>query len=127
MDGKNAKGYSPVAGKKQISNTSTGTERPIYLVTHEVAGTNYLQTGYKQSLKEEGTMSAEYLSNRNIADWKMMFRAQEYQGYLGVGVHNDNRGIVRTPAMKDINGIAEIEVSFKKGSQPLYYYIVSVE
>lgn len=117
MDGKNAKGYSPVAGKEQISNTSTGTERPIYLVTHEVAGTNYLQTGYKQSLKEEGTMSAEYLSNRNIADWKMMFRAQEYQGYLGVGVHNDNHGIVRTPAMKDINGIAEIEVSFKYSPQ----------
>ena len=47
----------------------------------------------------------------------MMFRAQEYPGYIGVGVLHNARGIVRTPAIKDIPGIAEIEVTFKYGPQ----------
>ncbi len=113
MGGKNHKGFSPAAGKEQISNDSYGTERPVNLVTYEVPGTNYLQTDFKQSLTEEGVMSNSYLANRNITDWPMMLRVQEYQGYIGVGVKENARGIVRTPAMKEINGIADIEVTFK--------------
>ena len=117
MGGKNFKGYSPVGGKKAIGGTATGTERPVHLVTYEVPGTDYLQTDYKQTLKEEGYISSAYLANRNITDWPMMFRAQEYQGYIGVGIKDYARGIVRTPAMKDIQGIAEIEVTFKFSPQ----------
>ena len=117
MGGKNCKGYSPAPAKKMMEGVATGVERPIYLVTYEVAGTKYLQTDFKKSLASEAAFSSAYLENRNIAEWPMMFRAQEFQGYIGVGVHNDTRGIVRTPAMKDIQGIAEIEVTFKYSPQ----------
>lgn len=117
MGGKNFKGYSPVSGKEPIGADATGVERPVYLVTYEVAGTNYLQKDYKGTLAEDGSISNAYLRNRNVMDWPQMFRAQEYQGYIGVGVHNNARGIIRTPAMKDIQGIAEIEVTFKYSPQ----------
>ena len=131
MGGKNFKGFSPVYGKNPVANSTTGTERPVALVTYEIPGTNYLQTGYKQTLKEEGAMSYSYLANRNIADWPMMFRVQEYQGFIGVGVKDNTRGIVRTPAIKNIEGIADIEVSFKycpqaRATSNLYFHAMNV-
>lgn len=131
MGGKNFKGFSPAASKEVISNNSQGTERPVNLVLFDVPGTGYLQTDYTKTLAEEGVMSEAYLANRNVADWKMLFRTQEYQGFLGVGVKENTRGIVATPEMKDINGIAEIEVSFKfcpqaRATSNLYFHAHNV-
>ena len=117
MRGKNYKGFNPAKGYKPMHSGATGVERASNLVTYEIAGTNYLQADYKHSLAEDGAVTKAYLENRNVLDWPMMFRAQEYQGYISVGTHNNTRGIVRTPAIKDIPGIAEIEVTFKYSPQ----------
>ena len=41
-----------------------------------------------------------------------MFRCQEYQGYLACGTGNTGRGIFQTAALKSIDGIRSVKVSF---------------
>ena len=57
-------------------------------------------------------MSDSYVASRNIADYTYMFRCQEYQGYLACGTGNTGRGIFQTAALKSIDGIRSVKVSF---------------
>ena len=113
MGGKNMKGYNPVRANASINYQYTGTERAPYLSLYNRAGSGYLQDNYRITLVENGRMHKEYLKNRNIEDWPMMFRAQEFPGYIGVGVQDNTRGQIRTPNFSQIDGIADIEVTFK--------------
>jgi len=113
MGGKNMKGYNPVRANASINYQYTGTERAPYLSLYNRAGSGYLQDNYRTTLVENGRMHKEYLKNRNIEDWPMMFRAQEFPGYIGVGVQDNTRGQIRTPNFSQIDGIADIEVTFK--------------
>ncbi len=57
-------------------------------------------------------MSDSYVASRNIADYTYMFRCQEYQGCLACGAGNTGRGIFQTAALKSIDGIRSVKVSF---------------
>ena len=113
MSGKNYKGFNPVRNDARINAHYNGTERAPYLSVYNRPGTGYLQDKYQVSFAEGSKMHPDYVKNRNIGDWDMMFRAQEYQGYIGVGVQDNTRGIVQTPNFSQIEGIADIEITFK--------------
>ncbi|MBP3482092.1 MAG: hypothetical protein J6K28_01725 [Alistipes sp.] len=117
VGGKHCKGFGPVKTNGAVNYLYDGTERAVYLSEFGSAGSTYIQDDYTVSLREAPVMSRKYLNNRNIADWNMMFRAQEYQGFIGVGVKDNTRGIVATPALSGLDGLCDIEVTFKVSLQ----------
>ena len=112
-NGKKAAGFRPAADGKSLD----GSERAVTASAFDKAGTGYLQNDYKVLLAEKPAMGTAYLDNRNVHDWRKMFRVQEYPGYLGVGVHNNSRGIVETPMLESLDGVCDIEVTFKVALQ----------
>jgi len=110
--GKQFKGYGPATKQMPVDNKFDGTERPVHLYEYNKAGSVYIQDKFGVSLDENRLVTRRYLDNRNIGDWLQLFRVQEYQGYVGVGVADNSRGIIETPRL-DLDGICDIEVSFK--------------
>ncbi|MBP3482091.1 MAG: hypothetical protein J6K28_01720 [Alistipes sp.] len=113
VGGKDCGGFSPVKNGAEINSRFDGTERAVYGVGFDKAGSGYLQSDHTVKLGANPTMGRDYLANRNVADWNMMFRAQEYRGFIGVGVKDNTRGIVEIPALASLDGLCDIEVSFK--------------
>ncbi len=111
--GKKFRGYGPMRKNGTINEMFDGTERAFNLYEFDKPGSGYIQEGHEKSFQEDHAMSMSYIMNRNIQDWQKMFRAQEYPGFLGVGVHNNTRGIVTSPQMSMLKGINEIEITFK--------------
>ncbi len=111
--GKGHRGYGPMRKAGEISEMFDGTERAIHLYEFDKPGSTYIQEGHEKDFQEDHAMSMAYILNRNIQDWQKMFRAQEYPGYLGVGVRNNTRGIVTSPKMSMLKGINDIEITFK--------------
>ena len=95
----------------------TGVERAVRKIDYNTPGTGYLQRKWKTAPLDDGAISAAYLQNRNIADYESLLRAQEFFGYLGVGVQDKNRGIFTTPSFSNIEGISDIEITFKIASE----------
>ena len=112
MGGKGCDGFNPVSTNCPLNGLYNGTERPAYVSNYMRAGSEYIHTEYKTSIENYRRVSLAYIDNRNIRDWGMMFRAQEYAGYLGVGVAENLRGCVETPKLA-LEGICEIEVRFR--------------
>ncbi len=118
MAGKSGRGFNPAAtGEGSADTDYTGNERAVYASGFDKAGSQYLQSDYKVLLAEKPAMGTEYLANRNVLDWRRMFRVQEYPGYLGVGVRDNSRGMVETPMFTSLDGVCDIEVTFKVALQ----------
>ena len=113
MRGKNHKGFSPIAKNGVIDSSATGTERAVHLTAYKSAGSYYMQENWKLTPVEEQLMSADYLRNRNLSEYRSLLRTQEFLGYVGVGVKDHNRGTFATPQFSEIEGISDIEISFK--------------
>ena len=111
--GKYYKGYNPIGSNGVIDGSSNGTERATHLSSYNCAGSDFMQENWKLKPMEEQMMSADYLNNRNIADYISLLRVQEYQGYIAVGVKDSGRGIFHSPTFSNIEGISDIEISFK--------------
>lgn len=119
MGGQESTGYAPTA---EAVTPGTGTGRDGYAdsfekVAYNNPGSAFIQSNTWDEIsgKTVGTshlMSDSYVASRNIADYTYMFRCQEYQGYLACGTGNTGRGIFQTAALKSIDGIRSVKVSF---------------
>ena len=119
MAGQESTGYAPTA---ETITAATGTDRDGYADSFEKVSCNNPGSAFIQSNtwdeisgKTVGTshlMSDTYVASRNIGDYTYMFRCQEYQGFLACGAGNTGRGIFQTAALKAIDGIRSVKVSF---------------
>ena len=58
--------------------------------------------------------SNDYIKQKNIGDWVYLFRCNEYDGCLGVGVNDrGKRGIAQSPMLSAVGEISDIELSFR--------------
>ena len=119
MAGQESTGYAPTA---ETITAATGTDRDGYADSYVKVSCNNPGSAFIQSNtwdeisgKTVGTshlMSDTYVASRNIGDYTYMFRCQEYQGFLACGAGNTGRGIFQTAALKAIDGIRSVKVSF---------------
>ena len=117
MRGKFFKGFSALSASELASAQIIGIERALYLQNYNGAGTDYIHSNWQVKPAEECKIGAEYLRNRNLMEYASLLRAQEYLGYLGVGVKNNDRGIFTSPAFSEIKEHTDIEISFKFSPQ----------
>lgn len=122
MGGEKAKAYAPDGAKMGISD---GTQRNGYddaftPVACTNPGTGYIQSNTWSEVSGKGVanshvVSDSYIASRAFSDWRYLFRCQEYQGVLSVGSGegNKSRGIMQTPPISNINGLADISIEFK--------------
>ena len=111
--GKGNRGYGPMRKSSEVNEMFDGTERAFNLYEFDKPGTTYFQEGHEKGFLQDHAMSMPYIINRNIQDWQKMFRVQEYQGYVGVGVRNNTRGIITSPMLSQLEGLNDIEITFK--------------
>lgn len=119
MGGAASPGYAPDDKKLGITGGAdrTGYEDAFTPVAFEDPGSGFIQSDKWSDVsgKNLGTshqMSLSYLKSRNFLDWTYLFRAQEYQGCLAVGAGSPARGLVLTPSITNLSGIATVKVSF---------------
>ncbi len=101
------------------SATATGTEVAVRVKDKEISGTTFVTdeeyTHYTfNSAKLD--LSKAYMRNRGLDDWRLLFYAKEYKGYIcgGDPANHSNRGIFRTPFVKNLGNTPCIaEISFR--------------
>lgn len=96
---------------------ATGYEESFNKVAYDTPGTGFLQSNTwgdvnNYNLEVSHTMSDAYMTSRGIWDYKYLFRAQEFAGYIAVGAATAYRGIFETPCWKNIDGIRNLSVEF---------------
>ena len=119
MGGSSSKGYAPSSETVGIDGATsrTGYEYAMSKVAYNVAGSGYIQPNVWDNVsgKTVGTshqMSESYIKSRFISDWTYMFRCQEYQGCIALAPTGTARGIMYTPAFSNLEGLADLKVSF---------------
>ena len=95
----------------------TGYEEALSKVGSEIPGTGFLQSNTWNdvnyyTLTTSHAMSDSYMTSRGIWDYKYLFRAQEFSGYIAVGAATKYRGIFQTPNWTNIDGTRDITVDF---------------
>ena len=119
MGGESAFGFAPDDDKITSSGgmLRDGYADALTPVAYNTPGSGFIQSDIwaeveKRTVGESHSMSKSYVSSRNIADWFYLYRCQEYQGSLGVGMGNDYRGIVQMPPL-GVKGMWDVRLSFK--------------
>ena len=119
MAGSSGFGYSPDASAmpKDGGRTRDGYARAYAKVAYNVAGTGYIQSNTWNDVKDAtvGTshvLTDSYLTSRNISDWRILYRSQEYHGVLALGTAETARGVLRTPFFTNVKGTCDVKVSF---------------
>lgn len=119
MGGSSSIGFSPTAETVGIEGATsrTGYEYAMSKVAYNNAGSGFIQSNVWDNVsgKTVGTshqMSESYIKSRRLSDWTYMFRCQEYQGCIAVASTGNYRGIMRTPAFGNIEGVADMKISF---------------
>ncbi len=119
IGGEGSTGYAPDDAKLTYTGGKTrdGYADAFTTVAYDYPGTGFIQSNTWNDVKDKtvGTshiISDSYITSRNIADWKCMYRCQEYHGALGVGLEV-NRGVVILPPLKGIESTSDIVLSFR--------------
>ncbi len=120
MAGSSSFGYAPDASAMDLAGgrTRDGYARAYTKVNYDVAGTGYMQSDTWNDVKDAsvGTshvLTDSYITSRNLNDWQILYRAQEYQGVLALGLPETKRGVLRTPLFKNVTGgICDLKISF---------------
>lgn len=118
-----------VAGTKGLGRGSTatdiapksasGTEISVRVKNSDTPGTEavtdseYTHYTYNSSGLN---LSKAYMRNRGLDDWRLLYYAREFKGYIcgGNPANRDNRGIFRTPFVKNLNNTPCVaEISFR--------------
>ena len=122
MAGENSTAYAPDDAKMGISD---GRDRDGYAdcftpVACTNPGTGFIQSNTWSEVSGKDVASSHvvsnsYITSRSFNDWRYLFRCQEYQGLIAVGSGEGNkaRGVMQTPAIGNIPGVADITVEFK--------------
>ena len=116
--GSSTAGFSPDGAESgtDYGTSLTGYEQAYKNAEYTWAGSGYIQGGSLSQVsgKTVGgyhTMSASYVRSRNIGDYNLLYRCQEYQGCIGVGAADATRGIVQMPDL-GITELCDLKVSF---------------
>lgn len=119
IGGAGATGYAPDDTKLSYTGGKdrNGYENAYTTVSYDYPGSGFIQPNTWSDVKEAtvGTshqMSASYITSRNIADWKYLYRCQEYHGALGVGLAV-NRGVVQLPQLSAAPCAMDAVISFR--------------
>ena len=97
----------------------TGYETPLYKTSYDMPGAGYIQPdegianlkGFKVS--EKLNLSASYAKSRNIGNYDLLYRCQEFQGYISVGATGNSNGSFQAPFAEDIiKSYMDVKVSF---------------
>ena len=119
MGGEQAFGFAPDANT--INPVSTlvrdGYADATVKVAYNTPGSSFIQsdvwtTVENSTVGQSHLMGKSYITSRNIADWNYLYRCQEYQGALGVGMGTAYRGILELPALR-VQGMWDVRVRFK--------------
>lgn len=119
IGGEGSLGYAPDSTMPGITD---GKDRDGYAnaftkVTYDYPGSSFIQTNTWNDVKTYTVGSSHqvplsYVNSRNLADWKYLYRCQEYHGAIAVGMLV-NRGVVQTPAFSGIKTFTDAVISFK--------------
>lgn len=99
--------------------SASGTEIAVRIKNSDIAGTeavtesDYSNYSYNSSALN---LSKNYMRNRGLDDWRLLYYAREYKGYIGAGnpANRNNRGIIRTPFVKSLGDTPCVaEISFR--------------
>ena len=102
----------------------TGFENAVYSVPADYPGTGLFQTeAWSEvsgtTLDSCHSMSDSFIRSRNFNDYTYLYRAQEYQGCVGVSMETDNRGSFRTGPMRNMpflgSAVLEFDIFAKAG------------
>lgn len=119
MSGSGSFGCRP--DSDEVTETSgtqlTGYEPALTTVDYSCPGAGAVQPDAwsEVSGKTVGTahqMSASYVVSRNISDYELLFRVQEFPGYVGVGTVNASGGMFKAPLKGKITSNSDVLVSF---------------
>ncbi len=99
--------------------SATGTEVAVRVKNSDIAGTlsvtdtEYTHYTYNSSALN---LSKAYMRNRGLDDWRLLYYAREFKGYIcgGDPSTHSNRGIFRMPFVKNLgNTPCVAEISFR--------------
>ena len=99
--------------------SATGTEVAVRVKNSDTPGTEAVtDSEYSHYTYNSGklNLSKAYMRNRGLDDWRLLYYAREYKGYIcgGNPANRDNRGIFRTPFVKSMGNTPCIaEISFR--------------
>ncbi len=112
-------GYGPGSGSTSVAlGSSLGTESAYVAKSAGVAGTEIFEkSDYTNAPAASSTLAVkpDYLRNRGLYDWRLLFYASEWYGCLGGGdtATHKNRGIIVTPFMTAVEAPCRAELSFR--------------
>ncbi len=119
MGGEGSIGYAPDSTMPGITD---GKDRDGYAnaftkVTYDYPGSSFIQSNTWDDVKTYTLSTSHivplsYINSRNLADWKYLYRCQEYHGAMAAGLEV-NRGVVQTPAFSEIKTFTDAVISFK--------------
>lgn len=119
MGGEGSVGYAPDSDKPGITD---GKDRDGYAnaftkVSYDYPGSSFIQSNTWNEVKTYTLSTSHivplsYINSRNLADWKYLYRCQEYHGAIAAGLEV-NRGVVQTPAFSEIKTFTDAVISFK--------------
>lgn len=119
MAGSSGFGYAPDASAMTYTGgrARDGYARAYTKVNYNEAGTGYMQSDSWNDVKEATVASSHvlqdsYYTSRNLTDWTILYRAQEYQGVLALGTAETKRGVMKTPFFKNVAGTCDVVLSF---------------
>lgn len=99
--------------------SASGTEVAVRVKNSDTAGTESVtdsEYNHYTYNSDKLNLSKAYMRNRGFDDWRLLFYAREYKGYIGGGnpANRNNRGIFRTPFVKTLgNTPCMAEISFR--------------
>ena len=119
MAGSSSFGYAPDASSIGTTDgrTRDGYARAYTKVAYNVAGTGYMQSDTWNDVKDatvatSHVLTDSYFTSRNLTDWTILYRGQEYQGVLALGTAETKRGVMKTPFFKNVQGTCDVKLSF---------------
>ena len=95
----------------------TGYEQALTPVSYSTPGTGFIQPDVWNSVSgktvaDAHQMSSSYVASRNIGDYELLYRVQEYPGYIGIGTANEYGGMLKAPLTSLIEGNEDLTISF---------------
>ena len=119
MAGSSSFGYAPDASSIGTTGgrSRDGYARAYTKVAYDVAGTGYMQSDTWNDVKDatvatSHVLTDSYFTSRNLNDWIILYRGQEYQGVLSLGTAETKRGVMKTPFFKNVQGTCDVKLSF---------------
>ncbi len=120
MGGASSFGFAPHAGATDVNSgdSFTGTEEALETVAYNVSGTGFIQPDVWNDIngKTVGAahrMTESYVTSRNFAGYRYLFRAREFPGMMSVSYGVTSRGILATPSFTNIKGFHSVRLSVR--------------